>query len=278
MSSTVNRVDTHLPLGVGSINGDDPIPVCRVASGVVSLDGLRQLGLLDGKTLPADAWRSPTLDPILAAGRATWSQLRERLITVANDPSTADQIAAMSVELESVRMVLPFTVADYVDFYSSLHHATNVGRIFRPNGEPLLPNWRQLPVGYHGRSASVCVSGSEVHRPCGLRLTDGSTEFGPTAALDYELEVGFVVGVGNSGEPIPTTDFADHVFGVCLVNDWSARDIQSFEYQPLGPFLAKSFHTSISPWITPLEAFESHRLEPPAPAVDLAQYLRSPDQ
>jgi fumarylacetoacetase len=155
-------------------------------------------------------------------------------------------------------MRLPFEVADYVDFYSSLEHATNLGRILRPGQEPLQPNWRRLPVGYHGRAGTVVVSGTDVVRPHGQR---GDGDFGPTERLDLELELGFVVGV--PGAEIPVDGFAEHVFGIVLVNDWSARDIQAWEYVPLGPFLGKSFQTSISAWVTPLALLEPRRVEAP---------------
>ncbi|HVV36539.1 MAG TPA: fumarylacetoacetate hydrolase family protein [Acidimicrobiales bacterium] len=149
---------------------------------------------------------------------------------------------------------MPFEVGDYVDFYSSIHHATNLGRLFRPDSEPLLPNWRHLPVGYHGRAGTVVVSGTPVRRPTGLVMTEGGVVRQPSARLDIELEVGFVVGVGSApNAPIAVDDADQHVFGVVLVNDWSARDIQAFEYQPLGPNLGKSFLTSISAWVVPLD-------------------------
>jgi fumarylacetoacetase len=153
---------------------------------------------------------------------------------------------------------MPFEVADYVDFYSSLEHATNVGRLFRPDQEPLPRAWRHLPIGYHGRAGTVVPSGTPVRRPHGQRAPG---DFGPTEKLDFELELGFVVGV-PAERPLSTSDFADHVFGVVLVNDWSARDLQAFEYVPLGPFLGKSFQTSISAWITPLD--DLPRVAPPA--------------
>jgi len=269
--------DLHLPLGVGSVDGCAPVPLCRYGHRVVRLDLLSDSGILDscGEDLRPEVYRAPTLDSILAAGPRVWAALRSRLIEFVNDPGSNPKLERASVDLSDVTMALPFTVADYVDFYSSMHHATNVGRIFRPGSDPLLPNWRHLPVGYHGRSASIAISGSEVRRPAGLRAIDGSPQFGPSMALDHELEVGFVVGVGNRGVPLTTADFAEHVFGVCLVNDWSARDIQSFEYQPLGPFLGKSFHTSISPWITPLSALDEFRVSSPGSGVPVAGYLRS---
>jgi fumarylacetoacetase len=177
-------------------------------------------------------------------------------------------------EVEGAGLALPFEVADYVDFYSSLHHATNVGRMFRRDGDPLLPNWRHLPVGYHGRAGTVVPSGTPVRRPQGQR---GPGDFGPTAALDFELEAGFVIGVpSRPGEPVPVERALDHVFGVVLVNDWSARDIQGWEYQPLGPFLGKSFATSVSHWVVPLSELERLRvdLEPQDP--EPLPYLREP--
>jgi fumarylacetoacetase len=155
------------------------------------------------------------------------------------------------VPVSEVRWQLPFAVADYVDFYSSLDHATNMGRMFRPDQEPLTPNWRRLPIGYHGRAGTVVVSGSEIRRPHGQRKAG---EFGSSAKLDFELELGFVIGKPSpQGEPVPVERALEHVFGAVLVNDWSARDIQAFEYVPLGPFLGKSFATSISPWVTTLD-------------------------
>ena len=182
----------------------------------------------------------PNLNRLLAEGRAAWE----------------DAIAAARAHdgprtpLAEARLRLPFEVADYVDFYSSLEHATNLGRLFRPDQEPLLPNWRWLPIGYHGRAGTVVVSGTDVVRPCGQRKAqdEDAPTFGPSRRLDVELELGFVVGVPSRlGEPVPPDAFADHVFGVVLVNDWSARDIQAWEYQPLGPFLGKSFRPRSPP-------------------------------
>jgi fumarylacetoacetase len=174
------------------------------------------------------------------------------------------------VPVSEVRWHLPFAVADYVDFYSSLDHATNMGRMFRPDQEPLTPNWRHLPIGYHGRSGTIVVSGTDIRRPHGQRKAG---EFGPSQKLDIELELGFVIGKpSHVGEPVPVERALEHVFGAVLVNDWSARDIQAFEYVPLGPFLGKSFATSISPWVTTLDELASARAieQDPAPL----DYLR----
>src|SRR5581483_4361832 len=170
--------------------------------------------------------------------------------------------------LAEATLHLPFEVADYVDFYSSLEHATNIGRLFRPDQDPLPPAWRHLPIGYHGRAGTVAASGTPVRRPSG-QLAAG--QFGPTQKLDFELELGFVVGV-PADRPLTTGDFADHVFGVVLVNDWSARDIQAFEYVPLGPFLGKSFQTSISSWVTPLD--DLPRVDPPPQEPPPLEHLR----
>jgi fumarylacetoacetase len=172
-------------------------------------------------------------------------------------------------------MLLPFEVADYVDFYASEHHAANLGRMFRPGSEPLTPNWKHMPIGYHGRAGTVVVSGTPIVRPQGQRRTaDGDIQVGPSTRLDIEAELGFVVGVPSTmGTPVPLSRFDRHVFGVCLLNDWSARDIQAWEYVPLGPFLGKSFATSISPWIVPLAALEHARVAPPPRAPRPVGYL-----
>jgi fumarylacetoacetase len=202
----------------------------------------------------ADVFTQPVLNPLMAAGPAAWRE--------AVDAARGHD--GPRVALAEAR--LPFAVADYVDFYSSLEHATNLGRMFRPDQEPLLPNWRWLPVGYHGRGGSVVVSGTDVVRPQGQRKApdEEAPTFGPSRRLDFELELGFVVGAGSElGESIPVEDFAEHVFGLVLVNDWSARDVQAWEYVPLGPFLGKSFQTSVSAWVTPLALLEDARVEAP---------------
>jgi len=190
--------------------------------------------------------------------------------------SVAQEGRAPLVPLAELETRLPLATGDYVDFYSSLEHATNLGRLFRPDAEPLLPNWRHLPVGYHGRASSIVVSGTPICRPRGQLPTDGVPAFGPSRRLDIELELGFVTGLGNElGHPIPTSAAAEHVFGFVLVNDWSARDIQRWEYQPLGPFLGKSFATSISPWVVPLDALEPFRVPAPPQDPEPLEYLRT---
>ena len=214
----------------------------------------------------ADLVSGTSLDPLLATTRAEWSALRARLGDLV--ARSAAPKGATLVPLTDVRMALPFTVGDYVDFYSSRHHAENVGRIMRPDGEPLLPNWTHLPVGYHGRSGTVVVSGTDIERPHGQRRGSDGPHFGPSGRLDIEAEVGFVCG-GPVARRVPTSSAVEHIFGVVLVNDWSARDIQGWEYQPLGPFLGKSFATSVSAWITPLDALAMARV----PAADVGNPL-----
>ncbi len=211
-----------------------------------------------------------TLDHFLAGGPASWRAVREVLLGAWDEVGDDVTVANADVALQ-----LPFAVGDYVDFYASEHHATNLGRLFRPGGDPLTPNWKHLPIGYHGRSGTVVVSGTPITRPAGqLRSSDGDVSVAPTDRLDIEAEIGFIVG-GHSelGRPIPVSDFADHVFGLCLVNDWSARDIQAWEYVPLGPFLGKSFATSVSPWVTPLGALAHARLAPPPRDPAVQAYL-----
>ena len=202
--------------------------------------------------------------------------MRARLIELFTDPVHEAPLSPSLIPIDELTMGLPVAVGDYVDFYSSLHHATNLGRLFRPDGEALLPNWRHLPVGYHGRSGTIVADGADIVRPSGLRLVDGSPEHGPTGALDIELEVGCVIGAGSDlGRPVTAADAEHHLFGLCLVNDWSARDIQAFEYQPLGPFLGKSFATSMSPWIVTMDALEPFRIDPPTQDPPVAEYLRT---
>ncbi|MFD8470576.1 fumarylacetoacetase [Streptomyces globisporus] len=218
----------------------------------------------------------PSLTPLLAAGRTAWSDVRRALTAWLTVPAHRADIEPLLHPVDAVILHLPYEVADYVDFYASEHHATNVGRIFRPDGDALTPNWKHLPIGYHGRSGTVVVSGTDVVRPSGQRKapTDPAPVFGPSVKLDIEAEVGFVVGVPSAhGTPVPLADFREHVFGLSLLNDWSARDLQAWEYVPLGPFLGKSFATSVSAWVTPLEALDTARTAPPARDVPLLPYL-----
>ncbi|HEV3086625.1 MAG TPA: fumarylacetoacetate hydrolase family protein, partial [Candidatus Elarobacter sp.] len=233
---------------------------------VVDLDALVGDKLLDAEPLHG----ATTLNDFLAAGLATWRAVRGRLQHLLSDTASADErsrVAKAMLPRDSVTMHLPVHVGDYVDFYSSLEHATNLGRILRPNAEPLLPNYRHIPIGYHGRSGTVVVSGTPVRRPRGQQKPPDASapSFASSKLLDVELEMGWIAGAPSThGEPVSADAVREHVFGYVLLNDWSARDIQAWEYQPLGPFLGKSFATSISPWIVTLDALEPFRTDEPA--------------
>ncbi|MGQ0717054.1 MAG: fumarylacetoacetase [Pseudonocardiales bacterium] len=235
--------------------------------GVAVGDAILDLTAASAELLPEHAglFGGGNLDALLAAGPRAWTAIRAALTHWLTDERHAGALAPLLVPAADVTMRLPFTVADYVDFSSCEQHATNAGQLLRPGQPPLPPNWHHLPVGYHGRAGTVVISGTPVTRPHGQRrLPDGTVTFGPSTALDLEAEVGFVVGTPSvPGRPVGLTAFADHVFGLCLINDWSARDIQAWEYVPLGPLLGKSFATSISPWIVPLEALSAARIRPP---------------
>jgi fumarylacetoacetase len=260
----------HLPYGVFRRAGEAPRVGARVRDGVLDLAALALDGLLDED--PA-LFAQPSLNAFMADGPATWSRVREALRALTAGPDAEPA----AVSLDEADLLLPIAVGDYADFYSSIHHAENVGRMFRPDGEPLLPNWRHLPVGYQGRAGTVVVSGTPIRRPCGQRRDDHDAPpaFGPSTRLDIELELGFVVGTPSAlGEPIPIDRALDHLFGVVLLNDWSARDIQAWEYRPLGPFLAKSFATSIAAWVTPMQDVLARRVPAPAPDPEPLAYLR----
>lgn len=219
----------------------------------------------------------PTLNPFMARGFEAWAAVRERLVELLTDESHRPAVAPHLLPRAGVTLRMPFAVADFVDFYSSEDHATNLGRLFRPDSPPLLPNWKHLPVGYHGRAGTVVVSGTPIRRPSGQRkAADSPTPtFGPSTRLDIEAELGFVVGAPSAhGTPVSTSDFGRHVFGVVLVNDWSARDLQAWEYVPLGPFLGKSFATSISAWVVPMAALAAARINPPVQEPEPLPYLR----
>ncbi|WP_062207812.1 fumarylacetoacetase [Streptomyces sp. NBRC 109706] len=272
----------NLPYGVFSPTDAPDAPRIGVRWGERVLDvgaAARALGSPHAGPLSA-----PSLDALLAAGRPVWRAVRSALREWLGDPAHRATVEPLLRPLETVTLRLPFTVADYVDFYASEHHASNVGRIFRPGQPPLTPNWKHLPIGYHGRAGTVRVSGGTVRRPLGQRRPASSDPaappgFGPSARLDIEAEVGFVVGTPSEpGRPVPLSALREHVFGVCLVNDWSARDIQAWEYVPLGPFLGKSFHTSVSAWITPLDALDAAWVAPPQRDRPLLPYLDDADE
>ncbi|MFV2020580.1 fumarylacetoacetase [Micromonospora sp. LOL_023] len=247
----------------------------RIGKFVLDLRGAEDADLI----LAGGALSEATLNAFLTLGRAQWTTVRRRIVELLTEAGHRAAVEPLLIPLDEVDLVMPFTVGDYVDFYSSEQHASNVGQIFRP-GQPLLtPNWRHLPIGYHGRAGTVVVSGTPIVRPSGQRRSSNGPVFGPSGRLDIEAEVGFVVGVPTAlGDRVPTDRFADHVFGVTLVNDWSARDIQAWEYQPLGPFLGKSFATSVSPWVVPLEALDHAWVPAPAQDPQVLDYLREADR
>lgn len=228
---------------------------------------------------------APTLNKFMDAGPATWKHVRNRLQSLLDEADSEicenqDVLNLVLVSRSSVRMVMPVDIGDYTDFYSSREHATNVGTMFRGKENALMENWLHLPVGYHGRASSVVLSGTPVTRPCGqLKPDDKPPVYGPSRLLDIELEMGFFIGPGNSlGTRIPVSNAANHIFGMVLVNDWSARDIQKWEYVPLGPFLGKSFATTISPWIVTLDALEPFRVESPVQVPEPLAYLQGDER
>lgn len=256
----------HLPYGAFRANGSTRLCV-RIGDFVLDLAACAAGDVCE--SLPAELRKSltqPTLNALLALGPLSWHTIREWLTSVLGETSSDEVKSSIGLfihPLNEVELALPISIGNYTDFYASLHHARRVGELFRPDN-PLLPNYKHIPIGYHGRASSIVVSGTEVRRPWGQSRPSKESEapdFAPSAALDYEVELAFIVGQGNTrGEPIPIAEAGGHLFGVALLNDWSARDIQSWEYQPLGPFLGKSFATSISPWITPLAALEPFRV------------------
>ena len=265
----------NLPLGMFSSSGDR-LPRGGVAIGdyVLDLAAAHQAGLFgDEAARAAELASGPRLNRLMAAGGEARRALRNRLFEMLTEGAAARQaLEPMLLPAGDCTMHLPAEVGDYTDFYAGIHHAMNVGKQFRPDN-PLLPNYKYVPIGYHGRSSSIRPSGAAVRRPNGQRKAAGDAvppDFGPSRRLDYELELGIWIGPGNElGTPIPIAEASEHIAGFCLLNDWSARDIQAWEYQPLGPFLAKNFATSISPWVVTPEALAPFRIaQPPRPEGD----------
>ena len=283
------KLDSHfpiqnLPFGVfRPISGGD-LHVCTIIGehvidlSILDLNGFFSNSNLEG-TLVFD---EPTLNAFMSLGRESWKETRSILSNLFSDDNSDLKDSKIKDDvlfhISDVEMSLPVDIGDYTDFYSSKEHATNVGKMFRGEENALMPNWLHLPVAYHGRSSSVVISGTDIKRPSGQMLTkDSSTpSFGSSNRLDFELEMGFLVGPGNAlGNPISTQEAENHIFGLVLVNDWSARDIQKWEYQPLGPFLGKSFATSISPWVVTLEALEPFRSSGPKQDPKPLSYLNT---
>lgn len=269
--------DSHFPiqnLPYGAYQTErGEIHLCTaIGSYIVDLFVLDEEGFFNGPELNNQfAFQDSVLNYFMSLGKPAWTEARQTLqhLLANNTPTLRDNEALrhrIFINREEVELVMPVRIGDYTDFYSSEQHARNVGSMFRDPENALLPNWKHLPVGYHGRASSVVISGTNLHRPQGQTLPKNSTqpEFGPSKNLDFELEVGFFSGPGNPlGKPIPVDKAEDYIFGLALVNDWSARDIQKWEYQPLGPFLAKNWATSISPWIVTTEALKPFEIEAP---------------
>jgi len=277
----------NLPFGVFARKGDAERRVgVAIGDQIVDVGESLSANLWNGKARDVARWCDrPTMNELMQAPRDALSEFRARLSQLlSGSPGDNTVINPLPpgalVPMSEADLFLPAAIGDYTDFYASIYHATNVGKLFRPDN-PLLPNYKHVPIAYHGRASSIVLSGTDVTRPKGQTVQGGSTNpaFGPTQMLDYEAEVGFFIGRGTAlGETIPIDAAEDHLFGICLVNDWSARDIQSWEYQPLGPFLAKNFATTISPWVVTWEALEPYRVpaffRPPADPQPL-QYLSS---
>ena len=266
----------NLPLGVFRHGDEDPRVGAAIGDQVIDLAPLASAQMLDGAQLFAE----PTLNAFLALGRPAWRATRNWLLELVRNENDRDTVEPHLIPQSAVTMRLPFDVGDYVDFYASEQHATNLGRLFRPDSEPLLPNWKHLPVGYHGRSGTIVASGTDIVRPSGQRKAPDAAAptYGPSQRLDIEVELGYVVGTPSAlGKPVSVRDFREHVYGVVLVNDWSARDLQAWEYVPLGPFLGKSFATSISPWVVSLEALDAAAVPLPAQDPPVLPYLASDD-
>ena len=277
----------NLPFGICRPRTGGELRVCSaIGEFVIDLAALDEAGSLNSTPIAgAEVFHEPTLNAFMALGREAWSATRQALSRMLRDDNgelrdNAELRGLALLPAHEVELQLPVDVGDYTDFYSSREHATNVGTIFRGADNALLPNWLHLPVGYHGRSSSIVVSGAPVRRPQGQTRPDDEQPpvFGASRMVDFELEMGFFVGPGNGlGEPVPVGEAEDHIFGMVLVNDWSARDIQKWEYQPLGPFLAKNFATTISPWVVTLDALEPFRCAGPGQEPQPLPYLQGSD-
>ncbi|MHB1107303.1 MAG: fumarylacetoacetase [Lutibacter sp.] len=272
----------NIPFGV-FITKDDIITIgTRIGEYAIDLGAFHQLGYFEGIPLTDDMFMQDSLNDFISDGRKTWRLVRNRIAEVfdAKNASLRDNLKHREViifDVNEVEMLLPIHVGDYTDFYSSKEHATNVGIMFRGADNALMPNWLHMPIGYHGRSSSIVISGTKIRRPYGQTLPNGETQpvFGPTKALDMELETAFITtDVNNFGEPISVDEAGEYIFGMVLFNDWSARDIQKWEYVPLGPFLGKSFASTMSPWIITMDALEPFKCKGPKQETGLLPYLQ----
>lgn len=255
----------NLPWGIWSAEGISPRPGIALGNFIIHLQALQEAGLIEGA--PAEVFLQPKLNPLISSGPHYWKSIRKKVQVLFSEGNQSlwngQNPENFLIPMEKATMYLPLEIGDYTDFYSSEYHAANVGSMFRDPQNPLLPNWKHLPVGYHGRSSSIVVSGTNFYRPMGqIKLPDNETPiFGPSRQMDLELETAFVIGKSTQmGERIPVTDAENWIFGMVLFNDWSARDLQSWEYVPLGPFLGKNFCSSVSPWIITMDALAPFRV------------------
>jgi len=271
----------NLPFGIFSVNGDTPRVGVAIGDNVLDLPKVAELGLFADLDIDTSVFSQPTLNAFIALGQAVWRATRNRLSSLisSDNPELQEQAEAEGVLIPQaeVEMHLPVFIRDYTDFYSSIEHATNIGTMFRGKENALMPNWKHLPVGYHGRASSIIVSGTPIHRPKGQTRPnmEAPPVYGSTRLLDFELEMGFIVGKATElGEQVSTAAAESHIFGMLVFNDWSARDIQKWEYVPLGPFLGKSFASSVSPWIVTLDALEPFRVAGPKQDPPVLPYLQ----
>jgi fumarylacetoacetase len=267
----------NLPFGIFKTADSDSRVGVRIGDYVLDLTVVAELGYFDEIDIDNSVFYENYLNAFIEQGKDLTGQVRARISQLLAKGSPLENQPDALFHLSAVEMQLPVRIGDYTDFYSSIEHATNVGKMFRPDGEPLLPNWRHLPVGYHGRSSSIVVSGTDIYRPKGQTKPNDNEPpiFSESKQVDFELEMAFIVGRETAlGQSVSTAEAEDYIFGMVLFNDWSARDIQKWEYVPLGPFLAKNFASSISAWVVTLEALEPFRTESPKQAPEVLDYLR----
>lgn len=267
----------NLPFGIFSTKGLTPRVGVAIGDLIIDLSEAQKSGMFSDLNIEVDIFENTFLNDFIGLGKEVTNSVRTRLQnTLCDADSVLLSNPSVFVDQEDATMHLPVKVGDYTDFYSSIEHATNVGKMFRDPDNALLPNWRHLPVGYHGRASSIIVSGQDIHRPKGqTKPADRNPVFGPSKRMDFELEMAFIVGKGTGiGDSVTTGSAEDHIFGMVLFNDWSARDIQKWEYVPLGPFLGKSFASSISPWVVTMEALEPFRVSSPKQEPEVLPHLK----
>ncbi|NNE30024.1 MAG: fumarylacetoacetase [Saprospiraceae bacterium] len=272
----------NIPFGIVKTKNGGPRVASRIGNFAIDLLRVSELGFFSDFDIPKKVFDNLYLNDFISLGQETTRNIRARISELFSEQSkkwnSREMSAHIAIPIDEVEVLLPVRVGDYTDFYSSIEHATNVGSLFRDPENALLPNWRHLPVGYHGRASSIVVSGTDIIRPAGQTMPAGADkpQYSPTKLLDFELEIGFVVGKENGlGHPVPVSQAEDYIFGLCLFNDWSARDIQKWEYVPLGPFLGKNFASTVSPWIVTLDALATFRVEGPVQEPEVLPYLKT---